>query len=77
MTAPHVEFTTDADHQYRWRVQAANGRILGHGGEGFHNLADCEHDAELTLRALLDLPGAPNVVDGWLTTRGEARATLG
>lgn len=32
----------DATGQWRWRLRAANGRIIAESGEGYHNRADCE-----------------------------------
>jgi uncharacterized protein YegP (UPF0339 family) len=32
----------DATLQWRWRLRAANGRIIAESGEGYHNRADCE-----------------------------------
>ena len=28
---------------WRWRIFAANGRILADSGEGYRNEADCDH----------------------------------
>lgn len=33
----------DANHQWRWRLVAANNRIIASSGEGYHNKADCQH----------------------------------
>lgn len=41
---PSFLIYTDANSQFRWRLEAANGRILANCGEGYHNLADCEHN---------------------------------
>jgi uncharacterized protein YegP (UPF0339 family) len=38
---------TDQANQYRWRLFAANNRIIGDSGEGYHNLPDCESAVEL------------------------------
>jgi len=31
----------DAARQWRWRLRAANGRIIADSGEAYHNRADC------------------------------------
>ena len=33
----------DANGQYRWKIEAANGKIIANSGEGYHNYADCDH----------------------------------
>jgi uncharacterized protein YegP (UPF0339 family) len=37
----------DQSNQYRWRLYAANNRIIGDSGEGYVNLRDCEAMVEL------------------------------
>lgn len=41
----HKQFTAeiyrDARQEFRWRVRAANGRIVADGAEGYRNRADC------------------------------------
>lgn len=32
----------DTNGQYRWKCEAANGRIIANSGEGYHNYADCK-----------------------------------
>ncbi|HEX8160656.1 MAG TPA: DUF1508 domain-containing protein [Pyrinomonadaceae bacterium] len=31
----------DANNQWRWYLQAANGRKIANSGEGYHNKQDC------------------------------------
>lgn len=31
----------DANRQWRWRLTAANNRIIANSGEGYHNQQDC------------------------------------
>ena len=38
--------------QWRWRIRAANGRIIANGGEGYANRADLEAALDLVRRAL-------------------------
>ncbi len=33
--------------QYRWRLFAANNRILADSGEGYRSQSDCEHGIQL------------------------------
>lgn len=33
----------DANGQFRWKVEAANGKIIANSGEGYHNYKDCNH----------------------------------
>lgn len=37
-----IKFITyqDVNKQYRWRIMAANGRIIGESGEGYNNRSD-------------------------------------
>ena len=37
----------DQSNQYRWRLFAANNRIIADSGESYHNQADCEHGVDL------------------------------
>ncbi len=36
----------DQSNQYRWRLYAANNRIIGDSGEAYHNQRDCESMVE-------------------------------
>jgi uncharacterized protein YegP (UPF0339 family) len=33
----------DTDGQFRWHFQESNHKIIASSGEGYYNLADCEH----------------------------------
>lgn len=48
---PSFLIYVDVSGQFRWKIEAANGRILGNSGEGYHNLADCE-SAIASIRAI-------------------------
>lgn len=37
----------DANGQWRWRLVAANQRIIANSGEGYFNKADCIHAINL------------------------------
>lgn len=40
----------DVSSQYRWRMVAANGRIIAVSGEGYHNKKDCTDAIDLVKR---------------------------
>jgi len=46
---PYPSFLIYKDNkgEFRWRYQAANHRTIADSGEGYNNLADCEHGIEL------------------------------
>jgi uncharacterized protein YegP (UPF0339 family) len=37
-----VEFYKDKVGEWRWRIKAANGRVVGDCAEGYKNRSDCE-----------------------------------
>jgi uncharacterized protein YegP (UPF0339 family) len=37
----------DGNNHWRWRLFAANNRIIADSGEGYWNKADCEHAINL------------------------------
>jgi len=37
----------DAKGEFRWRLWAANSKIIATSGEGYHNKSDCEHAIQL------------------------------
>jgi uncharacterized protein len=39
----YYQMYRDQNHQWRWRLIAANNRIIANSGEGYHNEADCRH----------------------------------
>lgn len=43
--------------QWRWRIRAANGRIVANGGEGYNNRADLLRGLEI-VRGALDEPSS-------------------
>lgn len=70
-----VEFFTDHANEHRWRTQSANGRFTATSGEGYEHAVDAKAGAIITLRILLDsLDGAVDIVDQWLTERGDRRS---
>lgn len=42
----------DISNQWRWRLYAANNRIIANSGEGYYNLADCRHAIDLVKGAV-------------------------
>lgn len=43
----YFELYTDTADQWRWRLKAANGRIVATSGEGYVNKADAVHGIDL------------------------------
>ena len=41
-----IQVYEDAAKQYRWRIKAANGRIVGDSGEGYTNRSNARRAAE-------------------------------
>ena len=39
----------DIGGQWRWRLVAANGKVIANSGEGYHNEADCNHAVALVM----------------------------
>jgi len=37
----------DSRGEYRWKIEAANGRIIADSGEGYNNYDDCNHAISL------------------------------
>lgn len=42
-----VQFYKTFLRQWRWRVKADNGKIIGASSESFKNKIDCVHNAEI------------------------------
>jgi uncharacterized protein YegP (UPF0339 family) len=41
------EVYKDAKEEFRWRLKAANGKVIAVSSEGYKAKADCEHGIEL------------------------------
>lgn len=41
------EIYKDKSGQFRWRLKAANGKIIADSGEGYVAKSDCQHGIEL------------------------------
>ena len=57
MRTAKLEIYRDANHEWRWRLRAANGRIVADSGEGYRRRTSVHRAAEC-VRVLLtgDLP---------------------
>ncbi|MFN8219555.1 MAG: DUF1508 domain-containing protein [Fimbriimonadales bacterium] len=46
-----MKYVLYMDHfrQYRWYLEAANGRKIANGGEGYHNKMDCVNAIHLVM----------------------------
>jgi uncharacterized protein len=57
--APKLEFYRDDIGDHRWRVRAANGRIVADSAEGYRKRADCDRGAGITAQAIIAHHQAP------------------
>lgn len=55
------EIYTDKKGEYRWRVTAANGEIVGASSEGFMSMWYCEHNARLLCEGLVNQFHPPSI----------------
>ena len=44
---PIIEMYVDGAREYRWRIVAGNGEIIGDSAESYRHRGDCEHSARL------------------------------
>ena len=58
MRRPYFEMYRDKAKEWRWRLKAANGRIVAESGEGYKRLGRCE----AAIDRLYDLISAPVLV---------------
>lgn len=47
------EFYTDTQGGRRWRIRAANGKIVADSAEAYNRWKDCQHGMRVTLLVLL------------------------
>ena len=59
-STPYFYIYKDAANEWRWYFQATNGKKIADSGEGYHNLADCEHGISLIKK---DTPTAVTIGD--------------
>ena len=52
----HFELYLDESLEYRWRLRAANGQVIAVSGEGYKDIADCQHGMKLVIEGA---PSAP------------------
>ena len=64
MSKPKIEIYQDNVNEWRWRVTATNGRIIGASSEGYKN----KEGAEDNLHALFKALDTPAV---WIDLNGE------
>jgi len=51
-----IEFYEDQAKEWRWRITASNGEIVGASSEGFKALGDAEKNLELVGEAIVHDP---------------------
>lgn len=51
MAGPVFKVYKDTAKEWRWRIIAANGKIIGDSGEGYKNKSDCLHGIDLVKKA--------------------------
>jgi uncharacterized protein YegP (UPF0339 family) len=56
-TRAGLEFYRDSNNQFRWRLRAANGNVVGESGEGYRRVADAERGFNSLREAIIALPG--------------------
>ena len=44
------EIYKDKAGEFRWRLKAANGAVIGTGGQGYKAKADCKHGIEIIMK---------------------------
>jgi uncharacterized protein YegP (UPF0339 family) len=44
------EIYKDKAGEYRWRLKAANGAVIGTAGQGYKAKADCKHGIEVIMK---------------------------
>jgi len=55
-----VEFLTDENEKYRWRVTSRNGEIVGASSQGFSTFQSCKKNLGLLVLSVQEI-----AVDGW------------
>jgi uncharacterized protein YegP (UPF0339 family) len=50
-----IEFLRDQKENFRWRITARNGEILGESSEGFSSAQACKNNLKLLAGVLLEL----------------------
>ena len=44
------EIFKDKAGEFRWRLKASNGAVIGTGGQGYKAKADCKHGIEIIMK---------------------------
>ena len=55
-----IEFTRDASEEFRWRVKARNGEIIGASSEGFSSMQACKKNLSLLIMCVHEI-----ALEGW------------
>jgi len=55
-----IEFLQDAAKEYRWRVTARNGEIIGASTEGFTTIQNAKKNLSLLVLAVQEI-----AIEGW------------
>jgi len=55
-----IEFLTDDNDKYRWRVTSSNGEIVGASSQGFSSFQNCKKNLGLLVLSVQQI-----AVDGW------------
>lgn len=63
MSKPKIEFYKDQSDEWRWRVTAANGRIIGAASEGYTSKRGAEDNLHALFK-VLDTPVVWNDLNG-------------
>jgi len=58
MSGPRFQVYEDASGQYRWRLKAANGRIIAESGEAYTRKRDSSRAVAGVVAAVIEARGA-------------------
>lgn len=61
-----LEFYSDKRNEHRWRVVAANNKIVGASSESFKNAKDCVRNYKLVCWENTKLYVGVGIASGWL-----------
>jgi uncharacterized protein len=58
---------TDAKSEWRWRLYAANSKVIADSAEGYKNKQDCKHGARLVAGVATNAPFWNQTTGDWET----------
>lgn len=58
MTGPRFRIYRDKAGKWRWRLQAANGRVIADSGEAYTRPRDCRRAVRTVTAAVIEARGA-------------------